>query len=278
MEKKNHLIAEQFLHLVQIMSKLRAPDGCPWDKKQTHDTLKKYMIEEAYELVESIDDKDDKALIEECGDVLLQAVFHAQIGQEEKRFTILDVLNTICEKLIARHPHVFGDREAHSAEEVLRNWESDKKKEKPERQSILEGIPGMLPALMQACQIQERASRVGFDWEKIGEVYDKFEEEWHEFRYEINASQTNPEVGAVREPPEQFERMKEEFGDLLFALVNISRYIHVDPEEALKQTNRKFMRRFLYIEKTMKNQNKSLEDASLEEMDALWEEAKKIGK
>ncbi len=260
MEDTANPIATQFLKLVEIMARLRSEGGCPWDREQTHRTLKKYMIEEAYELVETIDDQDDRALVEECGDVLLQVVFHARIGEEEQRFTILDVLQTICDKLISRHPHVFGDRNAHTADEVLRNWEQDKKKEKPERQSILDGIPKTLPALMQAYQIQERASRVGFDWEKIDEMLDKFEEEWNEFR-------------TARKEASQKE-VEEEFGDLLFALVNVSRYIHTDPEEALIRTNQKFKKRFYYIERKLKEKNQSLEKSTLEEMDALWEEAK----
>ncbi|RJP29967.1 MAG: nucleoside triphosphate pyrophosphohydrolase [Candidatus Omnitrophota bacterium] len=260
MEKTSDPVADRFVDLVEIMATLRSENGCPWDREQTHQSLKKYMIEEAYELVESVDENDDQALIEECGDVMLQVVFHARIGEEERRFSIADVLDKICTKLISRHPHVFGDRSAHSAEDVLRNWESDKTKEKPERKSILEGIPNTLPALMQACQIQERASRVGFDWEKIDDVFDKFEEEWREFRQaRLDRNQKEMEL---------------EFGDILFALVNISRFIQTDPEEALKRTNQKFKKRFLHIEHTLRERNQSLEEASMQEMDALWEEAK----
>lgn len=255
---------EKFEDLVAIMAKLRSPDGCPWDNEQTHETLKKYMLEEAYELIESIDAKDDKAIIEECGDVLLQVVFHARIAEEEGRFTIDDVVKKICDKLISRHPHVFGDRDAHSAEEVLRNWETDKKKEKPERESILDGIPIHLPALMQAHRIQERVSRVGFDWQQIEEVFEKFEEEWQEFR--------------EARSEEHRQKVEEELGDLLFALVNVARYVDVDPEQALAKTNRKFSRRFNYIERQTKQAGKTLDDASLEEMDAFWEEAKQIEK
>lgn len=252
------------MKLVQIMARLRSPDGCPWDKEQTHLSLKKYLIEEAYELLESIDAGEDKAIIEECGDVLLQVVFHARIAEEEGRFNIEDVLTVLCDKLIHRHPHVFGDRDANSAEEVLRNWEADKQKEKPERRSILDGVPKSLPALMQAHQIQDRAARVGFDWEKIEEVFAKFEEEWGEF-HETHREQNR-------------ERMEEELGDLLFALVNISRYIQVDPEQALTKTNQKFLRRFLYIEQEIEKRSQSLEEASLQEMDALWDEAKRLEK
>lgn len=257
-------IAEKFVELVEIMSRLRAPDGCPWDREQTHLSLKKYMIEEAYELLDSIDSGNDKAIMEECGDVLLQVVFHAQIAEEEGRFSILNVLETLCDKLIRRHPHVFGDRITNSADEVLRRWEADKQKEKPERTSILDGVPKSLPGLMQAHQIQDRVSRVGFDWKRIEEVFEKFEEEWQEFR----EAQTD----------RHRQRLEEELGDLFFALVNIARYIHVDPEQALSKTNQKFTRRFLYIEQEIEKRNKTLEEASLEEMDELWDEAKRLEK
>ncbi len=253
-------IKEKFNELVKIMARLRSPDGCPWDKEQTHETLKKYMIEEAYELLETIDAQDDEALMEECGDVLLQVVFHARIAQEEGRFTILDVLEKIGHKLVSRHPHVFSDRDAHSADEVLRNWETDKKKEKPERESILDGIPNHLPALMQAQRIQERASRVGFDWEQVEEVFEKFEEEWQEFRRARSE--------------EHRQRVEEELGDLLFALVNVARYVDVDPEQALAKTNQKFKRRFRYIEDQAKKNQQILNHMTLEEMDGLWEQAK----
>jgi len=252
----------KFSELVEIMRRLRSPDGCPWDNEQTHETLKKYMIEEAYELLESIDAGDDKAMIEECGDVMLQVVFHARIAEEQGRFTIADVLESICGKLIRRHPHVFGDRSANTAEEVLRNWESDKKKEKPERDSLLDGIPADMPALMRAHRIQDRVSRAGFDWRRIEEVFEKFEEEWEEFR------QARSE--------EHRQKVEEELGDLLFALVNIARYVDVDPEQALAKTNRKFIRRFHHIESELQKSGKTLEESNLEEMDALWEDAKRL--
>lgn len=254
-------IASKFNELVDIMAALRAESGCPWDREQTHITLKKYLIEEAYELIDSIDAGDDAAMTEECGDVLLQVVFHAQMACEEGRFDIYDVIESICDKLIRRHPHVFGDREANDSDEVLRNWEADKRKEKPERQSILDGIPRGLPALMQAGEIQKKVSRIGFDWEHIDQVFDKVEEEWREFRQ-------------ARESRNQAE-IEEELGDILFAMVNVARYLKVDAEEALRKTSRKFMRRFLHVENGVKLQDKSLEQATLFEMDALWEEAKR---
>jgi tetrapyrrole methylase family protein/MazG family protein len=253
---------EKFQELVQIMARLRAPEGCPWDREQTHQKLKKYLIEEAYELLEAIDDCDDAAIAEECGDVLLQVVFHAQIAEEENRFDIDDVLTTINEKLIRRHPHVFGDRAAHTADEVLRNWEADKQKEKPERESILDGIPRHFPALMRAEKMQKKAAKVGFDWERIEQVLDKFEEEWREFRQAYKDE--NP------------EEIRAEMGDLFFALVNVARYVDVESEEALHQTNHKFERRFKYIENKLKEQNRTLEESNLEEMDGLWDEAKSL--
>lgn len=255
-------IAEKFLHLVDIMAALRGENGCPWDIEQTHSSLKKYLIEEAYELLDSIDQADDEGMTEECGDVLLQVIFHAQMASEEGRFDILDVIESICNKLVRRHPHVFGDREAADAEEVLRNWEADKRKEKPERQSILSGIPRGLPALMQASEIQKKVRKVGFDWDNADDMLDKVEEEWREFR----------EARESKDPA----KIKEELGDLFFAMVNVARYAEVDPEDALRKTNEKFMRRFLHIETKLKKQNKTLEQATLFEMDALWEEAKRI--
>lgn len=254
--------AEAFLKLVEVMARLRAPSGCPWDREQTHDSLKKYLLEESYELLEAIDARDDDAMAEECGDVLLQVVFHAQIAEEEKRFDLRDICERISEKLIRRHPHVFGDREAHDADEVLRNWEADKRKEKPERESILEGVPISLPALMQAQEIQRKARKVGFDWDRAEEAFDKVEEEWREFREACFS--------------EDAADMKAELGDLLFAVVNISRFCGIDAEEALSQTNSKFRRRFLYIERKLKERGSSLEASNLEEMDRYWDEAKRL--
>lgn len=262
MSDKKTAIAEKFVELIDIMERLRAPEGCPWDREQTHETLKKYLIEESYELLEAIDENDDPAMVEECGDVLLQVVFHAQMAREEGRFDILDVITAINDKLIRRHPHVFGDRTANTAEEVLRNWNVDKQKEKPHRQSILDGLPKGLPSLMMAEQMQHRAAKVGFDWNRIEEVFAKFEEEWHEFR-EAHADKNAKEIEA-------------EMGDLLFALVNIARYVHVDPEQSLTKTNQKFQRRFRFIERSLKEQNKTLEESDLKEMDALWDEAKRL--
>lgn len=260
MNQQTETTGAKFERLVEIMAKLRAPDGCPWDQEQTHKSLKKYLIEEAYELLESIDDKDDTAIAEECGDVLLQVVFHAQMAHDENRFNINDVIDSINNKLIRRHPHVFGDREAYNADEVLRNWEADKQKEKPHRESALDGIPKALPALMRAYQLQKKAARVGFDWEHTGQVLDKVEEEIKELRQALGE----------KDP----DKIHEEMGDLFFALVNVARFVNVDSEEALQFTNHKFVKRFQYIEQKLKIRGKTPEDSTLEEMDALWEEAK----
>lgn len=260
MNEANQSTGNKFEHLVSIMAKLRAPDGCPWDQEQTHESLKKFLIEEAYELLESIDDQDDAAIAEECGDVLLQVVFHAQLASEEKRFSIDDVIDSISNKLINRHPHVFGDREAHDAEEVLRNWEADKQKEKPERNSVLDGIPKAMPALMRAHQLQKKAARVGFDWDQTEEALDKVEEEIREVRQALEEKNQ--------------EKVHEEMGDLFFALVNVARFLDIHSEEALQSTNHKFMKRFHYIEQELKKRGKTPEESNLEEMDALWEEAK----
>ncbi len=261
MNQETSQTGKKFEHLVQIMARLRAPDGCPWDQEQSHESLKKYLIEEAYELLESIDGKDDAAMTEECGDVLLQVVFHAQIAKDEGRFTIDDVIDSISNKLVRRHPHVFGDREAHDAEEVLRNWEADKQKEKPERNSVLDGIPKAMPALMRAHQLQKKAARVGFDWDHTEDVLDKIEEEIQEVREAIKENKP--------------EKVHDEMGDLFFALVNLARFLDIYSEEALQSTNHKFTQRFQYIEQKLKEQGKKPEDSNLEEMDKLWEEAKK---
>lgn len=249
-----------FNHLVDIMKRLRGPNGCPWDKEQTPQTLKPYLIEEAYEVLDAIDSQNDADITEELGDVLLQVVFHAQIAAEENRFTIEDVAQSIANKLIRRHPHVFGDVQADTPEQVVQNWEtikSQEKGEKKETKSILSGVPRHLPALMRATHIQKKAARVGFDWEKSEEVLQKVEEEIQELKQAQN----------------QVEK-QEEFGDLLFSLVNLARFLNIDPEEALTHTINKFQNRFSYIEAQLQEKEKSLEEASLEEMDALWEEAK----
>ncbi len=242
-----------FEDLVKIMERLRRE--CPWDRKQTHESLKKYLIEEAYEVLDAIDSKDDERLKEELGDLLLQPVFHAQIAKERGAFDINDVVDTLVRKLIERHPHVFGDADP---EEVLGNWER-KKTEK--RESVLEGVPKHLPALMRSQKLQDRASRVGFDFTHISQVFEKIEEEMAE----------------LRESLEKGERgnLKHEIGDILTAVVELARFVGVDAEEALQEANERFIRRFRYVEERAKEMGKKLEDMSLEEMDRLWEEGKR---
>ena len=255
-------ISEKFLKLVEIMANLRSEQGCPWDREQTHETLVKYLIEESYEVSESIAENNDDALVEELGDVLLQVVFHAQIAKEENRFDIGDVLTKICDKMIGRHPHVFSDACAESAEDVLRRWESDKQKEKEDRESILDGIPKQLPALMRAQRMQDRAAWVGFDWERFEEVLEKFEEEWREFR----------EACEQRDS----KQIQGELGDLFFALVNTARLLKIDAEQCLTQTSDKFQSRFAYIERQLKARGHDIHKSTLAEMDSLWEESKKL--
>jgi len=255
-----------FDRLVAIMARLRSPDGCPWDREQTHQSLKPYLLEETCEVLDAIDEGIDAELAEELGDVLLQVVFHAQIASETNRFAIEDVAGAIADKLIRRHPHVFGDAIANTPEEVLVNWNAIKNQEKADKNrktSALDGVPRHLPALLRARRIQEKAAKVGFDWSNSEEVIEKVREEVSEF---INAH-------AERSP----ERLREEFGDMLFALVNVTRFLDICPEEALTQCIRKFQTRFEFIESELAKQGKTPETSSLKEMDALWEQAKTRG-
>ncbi|MDM5186527.1 nucleoside triphosphate pyrophosphohydrolase [Bacillus sp. DX4.1] len=252
---------QQFDVLREIIAELRGPSGCPWDKKQTHQSLKKYLIEEAYEVLEAIDEEDDDHLVEELGDVLLQVMLHAQIGEDEGWFSIDDIIRTLSEKMVRRHPHVFGNIDVDNAEEVVSNWEEIKKQEKGHvRESVLAGIPKSLPQLMRAYEIQKKAGKVGFDWNDVQPMMDKAWEEWREFQQEIVKMDE--------------EKMLGEFGDLLFAFVNIARHYKLDPEEALHTTNEKFMRRFLYMEAKVADMNKEMQELTLEQLDILWEEAK----
>lgn len=254
---------ERFEQLLEIMARLRAPDGCPWDREQTHESLVKYVIEEAYEVAESVEEGNWEALSEELGDVLLQVVFHARMAEEAGLFQIDTVLDRIIEKMVRRHPHVFGDAQAETAEDVLKRWETSKREEKPERTSILDGIPRNLPALMRAHRLQDRASWSGFDWERIEEVFDKIREELGELQ--------DAHARGVQED------VREEMGDLFFALVNVARYLDVDPEESLRAANDKFTHRFHHIESGLEAQEVTLDDATLQQMDALWDEAKAKG-
>lgn len=250
-----------FARLVDVMERLRAPDGCPWDREQTHATLKPYMVEETYEAIEAIDGGDDGELCSELGDVLLQVVFHAQIAREQARFTIEDVAGAIVEKLVRRHPHVFADAQVDSAEQVVDNWEEIKKQERREQgrqiPSHLDGIPQSLPALMRAQRVQARAARQGFDWPHIDGALDKVQEEFAELR----------QAHGSRSP----DAVEDEFGDLLFAMVNTARFLQVNPEEALRRSVGKFERRFRAVERALHERGQAMRDASLEELDALWD-------
>jgi tetrapyrrole methylase family protein/MazG family protein len=250
-----------FDRLVTIMRRLRCPGGCPWDAEQTHESLKRYLLEECYEVIEAIDKLDPENLKEELGDLLLQPIFHAAIAEERGDFTIEDVIRTICDKLVLRHPHVFGDQVIKTADEQVVNWERIKQKEKgEERRSALSGVPTHLPALLKAQKIAEKASRVGFDWDDVDQVFAKVLEELHEFE----------ETMALADQG----RMEAELGDLLFAVVNLGRFLSLNPEEALRKTIERFSSRFAHMEETMFARGVTLKDASLEEMEVLWEEAK----
>ena len=255
----------QFERLVEIMRRLRAPDGCPWDREQTHETLKPYLIEEAYEVLDAIDGGNDANLAAELGDVLLQVVFHAQMASEGGRFDVEDVSRAIVEKLERRHPHVFGDVRADTPEAVVENWEAIKETEKQEKddqsKGLLDDVPRHLPALLRAENLQKKAARVGFDWDRLEEVTTKAKEEVDEFIETL-------------EREEAPERIREELGDLLFSIVNVARFVGVSPEDALTRTNQKFISRFRYIERKLEQQGTSLAEATLEQMDVLWEEAK----
>ncbi|MFC1692971.1 nucleoside triphosphate pyrophosphohydrolase [Candidatus Latescibacterota bacterium] len=253
-----------FDELVAIMNILQAPGGCPWDREQNHKSLKPYFLEEVYETLEAIDSGNDEYLKEELGDVLLQIVFHAEIASREGRFDIEDVIHGIIDKLRRRHPHVFGDESVKDSDEVIKNWEAIKRREKREKNysgSVLDGLPKGLPALMRARRIQEKVSRFGFDWERTEEVMLKVEEELRE----LKEASVRKDTAAV----------EEELGDLLFAVANLARFVSVCPEDALKKTIDKFQKRFQFIERELPKRGKKLGEASLEEMDELWEEVKR---
>ena len=263
---------DEFTKLVELIARLRAPGGCPWDREQTHDTLKPMMLEEAYEVVEAIDEGNDDELIGELGDLLLQVVFHSQIATEEDRFTVSEVIERISAKMIRRHPHVFGDETAQTAGEVLRNWEAIKQAEleakgkSADEGSMLDSVSTKLPAVMEAFQMTTKVSRVDFDWPDVASVLEKLDEEVDELKQAIgDESPTHKEIAA-------------EVGDLLFVAVNVARLLGVDPESALKGSNRKFRRRFRYIEDHLRGQGRKPSDSDHVEMDALWDEAKAIEK
>lgn len=263
--KREELLLGEFSKLRAIIAALRGPQGCPWDKEQTHESLKKYLIEETYEVIEAIDSGDIDHLVEELGDVLLQIMLHAQIGEDDGYFTINDVIQSLSSKMIRRHPHVFGNRTAETAEEVLANWQEIKAQEKGnvKSESLLDGIPKSLPALLKAFELQKKAAKAGFDWQEIRPAFEKVKEELHEFEAELEG--------------DRLSLAKKEFGDLLFAFVNVARFLDIHPEESLIETNEKFTRRFRYIEEKVKASGRPFEDYSLEELDQYWDEAKQNG-
>jgi len=254
-----------FGRLMEIMRRLRAPGGCPWDAEQTHASLKRYLIEEAYEVIEAVDAEDDKLLKEELGDLLLQPVFHAAVAEERGAFTMEEILEAINDKLVRRHPHVFGEEVIESSQAQVANWEKIKKEEKGvERKSALSGIPPELPALMKAQKITEKAARVGFDWEETDQVFAKVMEELKEFEEAMISGDQ--------------KEMEAELGDLLFAIVNLGRFLAIDPEEALRKTIGRFTRRFHHVEETLHARGVVMQSSTLAEMDLLWEEAKRMEK
>ena len=256
---------DKFQRLIEIMARLRAPDGCPWDREQTFDSIKPYTLEETYELLDAIDRREWSDVAEELGDFLLQAVFFAEIGAERKLFGIEDALDAINRKLVRRHPHVFGEESAETSGDVKRIWGEIKAEEKRREgragDGLLAGVPRALPALIEAQQITSRAAGVGFDWENPGQVLEKLHEELAEF----------DEARRGGAP----EEMEDELGDLLFVLVNLARFVKVDPEQALRKTNAKFRERFAYIERRLAERGRRPADASIAEMEELWQEAKR---
>ncbi|HEV8485624.1 MAG TPA: nucleoside triphosphate pyrophosphohydrolase [Blastocatellia bacterium] len=262
--------AERFAELVELIARLRAPGGCPWDREQTHQSLKPMLLEEAYEVVEAIDEGNDEEFIGELGDLLLQVVFHSQIATEESRFDVAAVIERIAAKMVRRHPHVFGDDKAESSGEVLRNWEAIKEAELVAKGkkadvggSMLDSVSTKLPAVMEAFQMTTKVSRVDFDWPDVASVLEKLDEEVDELKSAV-----------AREERDERE-IEDEAGDLLFVAVNVARLLGIDPESALKASNRKFRRRFRYIEERLREQGRKPADSDHIEMDELWDEAKR---
>src|SRR2546430_1266063 len=287
---------ERFERAVSIMARLRGPGGCPWDREQTFDSIKPYTLEETYEVLEAIDNRDWDELTGELGDLLLQVLFYSEMAQEEKRFSIDDVLDRLSNKLVGRHPHVFGDVTAETSAEVLRNWEALKAEEKKKRlesgggksgheskpESVLAGVSTAMPALLEAHKLSSRAADVGFDWPEIGGLFDKLQEETTELKEELKhlpapvrpvglglAGSRKPRV-----PEELRHRLEDELGDLFFVLVNIARYLSLDSESALKKANRKFKRRFQSIEARLSASGRTPEQATMDELESLWQQAK----
>lgn len=272
-----------FRHLVEVVARLRSPEGCPWDRQQTLATIKPYTLEETYELLEAIDSGDDGAIVEELGDLLLQVVLDAQIGTDEGRFSLIEVVEGIARKMVERHPHVFGDAHAATAADVTRHWEHAKQREK-KRESALDGIPADLPQLARAARITKKAARVGYDFPNRAMLFDKLREEIAELSDELfggEPPQVPAEVDSPVVPDEpvadsaRLDRIEEELGDILFVVANIARRWGVNPEEALRRSNRKFQRRFQYIEKQLSEQGRSVHGATLREMEDLYQQGKR---
>jgi MazG family protein len=284
---------EKFEKAVAIMARLRAPGGCPWDREQTFDTIKRYTLEETYEVLEAIDNRDWPELTSELGDLLLQVLFYSEMAKEEGRFSIDDVLDALSNKLISRHPHVFGDVKAEDAQQVLKNWEAFKAEEKRkkrqqpgeskegeagnEEETLLGSVSSRMPALMEAHKISSKAAHVGFDWPEIEGLFAKLTEETEELQEHIRdlPADALKARNNSRIPEELRARIEDEVGDLFFVLVNIARYLAVDAESALRKTNRKFRRRFGWVEEQLRRRGKRLEDSNVDEMEELWQEAKK---
>ncbi len=256
---------KEFWKLREIIDQLRAPDGCPWDRAQTHITLKRFLIEEAYELINAIDQDDIDNIIEELGDVLLQVMLHAKIGEDDGYFSIDDVIESISEKMVRRHPHVFGEAIANSPEDVEKTWQQVKRMEKGEEESLLKDVNESLPKLMQAEEVQKRAAKVGFDWNDVSPAWDKVLEELEEFKTELNQTERDT------------AKLADEFGDVLFACVNVARLVRIDPELALHGTITKFRNRFEFVERSVRESKKSWSEYTLEELDHFWDQAKKQG-
>ncbi|TLY38014.1 MAG: nucleoside triphosphate pyrophosphohydrolase [Nitrospirae bacterium] len=267
-------MSAQFDEVVKIMATLRDEGGCPWDRKQTPQSLAPYLIEEAYEVLETIDAQDDSKLKEELGDVLLQVLFHAQIGRERQTFTIEDVLRTLADKLVRRHPHVFGETTVKDAAEVVHRWEEIKRQEKADNgdeESALDGVPKALPALLRAYQLQVRAARVGFDWRQDESGYAQVVAKVQEELRELDAARS----GAARQAGDAGrQRLEEEVGDVLFSLVNLARTLKINPEEALRKADNRFAARFQHMERMAKTDGRTLAEMTLPEKDLLWEQAK----
>ena len=278
--------ADAFVRLCEVIAKLRSPEGCPWDRQQTLKSIKPYTLEETYELLEAIDADDNSAICEELGDVLLQVVLDAQIAKDEQRFDIVAVLEGITKKMVDRHPHVFGDAVAANTEDVSRHWDKAKRLEKSERNSVLDGIPVDLPGLAKAARITKKAARVGYDFPHRAMLFDKLNEEIGELAEELFEDGQVPDIAASVDGPRtedepvsdaaQLERIEGELGDVLFVIANIARRWQVNPEEALRKSNAKFERRFRYIEARLREQDKDIRDVTLQKMEELYQEGKRL--